>query len=82
MTARCHKVDAMHTVDVIEAALNQALQPLALEVIDFFQLDKASAIQIKDKVMASVCNWESVATRVGLGRAEQQLMAPAFNVKN
>lgn len=61
---------------------NSLSYELALEVIDFFQLDKASAIQIKDKVMASVCNWESVATRVGLGRAEQQLMAPAFNVKN
>ncbi len=53
---------------------------LAMEVIDFFQLNKETAQQIKNKVLASVANWESVATMVGIGRAEQQLMAPAFNI--
>ena len=53
---------------------------LAMEVIDLFQLNKETAQQIKNKVLASIANWESVATKVGIGRAEQQLMAPAFNV--
>ncbi len=53
---------------------------LAMEVIDLFQLDEKMAQQIKNEVLASVENWQSVATKVGLSRAEQQLMAPAFNV--
>lgn len=53
---------------------------LVMEVIDYFQLTKQDAFQIKNEVLESVRNWESVATRVGLSRAEQQLMAPAFNV--
>ena len=53
---------------------------LAMEVIDFFQLIEGDAQQIKDEVLESVRNWEAVATKVGLSRAEQQLMAPAFNI--
>ena len=53
---------------------------LALEVIDYFQLTEMDAVQIKNEVLQSVVLWESVATKIGLGRAEQQLMAPAFNV--
>ncbi len=53
---------------------------LVLEVIDFFQLSEARAIEIKNKVLASVRNWETVATNIGLNRAEQQTMRPAFNV--
>ena len=53
---------------------------LAMEVIDFFQLGKEDALQIKNEVLTSVGNWESVATTIGLGRVEQQLMAAAFNV--
>ncbi len=53
---------------------------LAMEVIDFFQLSEESARQIKDQVLSSVSNWKTVATNVGLGRAEQQVMASAFNV--
>jgi len=51
-----------------------------MEVIDFFQLIESDALQIKDEVLASVRKWEVVATKVGLNRGEQQLMAPAFNV--
>ena len=54
---------------------------LVLEVIDFFQLSEARAIEIKKKVLASVSNWETVATNIGLNRAEQQTMRPAFNVQ-
>ncbi len=39
-----------------------------------------SAVQIKREILASVCNWEAVAMKVGLGRAERQVMAHAFNV--
>ncbi|MFV1985048.1 MAG: HipA domain-containing protein, partial [Thiohalomonadales bacterium] len=53
---------------------------LAMEVIDFFQLSEENAIKIKSKVLASVSNWVTVATKTGLSRVEQQLMAPAFNV--
>jgi len=53
---------------------------LAMDVIDFFQLEKKDAVQIKSKVLTSVNNWKSMAAKIGLGRAEQQLMAPAFNV--
>lgn len=52
---------------------------LAMEVIEFFQLDKTTAKKIKDKVMESVRQWGKVATNIGISRSEQQLMAPAFN---
>lgn len=53
---------------------------LALEVIDFFQLDKQQALRIKDEVLASVTQWRSVASKLGIGRSEQQRMGSAFNV--
>ncbi len=53
---------------------------LAFEVIDFFQLQRAEAEKIKNQVLNSVSNWQKVASRAGISRSEQQLMAPAFNV--
>ncbi len=53
---------------------------VAMGVIDFFQLSQERAEQIKSKVLTSVSKWEEVATKVGLSRAEQQLMESAFNV--
>jgi serine/threonine-protein kinase HipA len=53
---------------------------LAMEVIEFFQLDRAQALKIKDEVLASVSNWTSKASAVGLSRSEQQMMEPAFNL--
>lgn len=53
---------------------------LALEVIDFFQLDQAEAQQIKTEVLESVSKWQDVATKVGISRSEQQQMEQAFNV--
>ncbi|VAW73689.1 Toxin HigB / Protein kinase domain of HipA, partial [hydrothermal vent metagenome] len=52
---------------------------LAMEVIDFFRLSETRAKKIKAEVLASVVNWEAVATKAGLGRAERQAMAAAFN---
>ena len=59
---------------------NSLSYELAMEVIDFFRLSEARAVQIKSEVLASVSNWELVAKKVGLGRAERQVMAAAFNV--
>jgi len=53
---------------------------LAMEVIDFFRLSETRAKKIKTEVLASVVNWEAVAKKAGLGRAERQAMAAAFNV--
>jgi len=59
---------------------NSLSYDLAMEVMDFFQLDKTTAETIKDEVLASVGQWEKVATNIGISRNEQQLMAPAFNI--
>lgn len=53
---------------------------LAMEGIDFFQLTQEKAKRVKDEVLSAVGKWNGVATQVGLSRAEQQQMAPAFNV--
>ncbi|KGK43038.1 hypothetical protein LH51_02720 [Nitrincola sp. A-D6] len=53
---------------------------LAMQVIDFFQLEKNEAVKNKNEVLASVRQWESVAKSIGIRRGEQQLMSPAFNV--
>jgi len=59
---------------------NSMSYELAMEVIDFFQLPEEDALQIKCAILASVSNWEAVAIKVGLDRAERQTMAPAFNL--
>jgi serine/threonine-protein kinase HipA len=51
---------------------------VAMDVIEFFQLDKTTAGKIKDEVTESVMQWEKMATDIGIGRGEQQLMASAF----
>ena len=53
---------------------------LAMEVIEFFQLNKTAANKIKDDVLASVSQWEKCATNIGISRSEQQLMQSAFNI--
>ncbi len=53
---------------------------LAMDVIEFFQLDKITANQIRTEVLTSVNNWKKVAAEIGISRSEQQLMALAFNV--
>lgn len=70
--------DGLHlNISDIDNSLNY---DLALEVIDFFQLDQAEAEQIKTEVLESVSQWRDVATRVGISRSEQQQMEQAFNV--
>lgn len=53
---------------------------LAMSAIDFFQLDTQRAEKIKTEVLLAVSSWQTVATSVGLNRAEQTTMAAAFNV--
>jgi len=47
---------------------------LAMEVIEFFQLNASEAQNIKDEVLTSVGHWEDVATKAGISRSEQKLM--------
>jgi serine/threonine-protein kinase HipA len=53
---------------------------LAMEVIDFFQLDRRQAHKIKDEVLTNVAEWRLAASEIGLSRSEQQMMQPAFNL--
>ena len=53
---------------------------LAFEVIDFFRLTHNEATQIYDEVLSAVKNWQVVAKRLGISRAEQLTMQSAFNV--
>lgn len=53
---------------------------LAMEVIEFFQLEHSEAESIKSQVLKQVGKWQEVASKAGISRGEQQLMAPAFNV--
>lgn len=59
---------------------NSLSYDLAMDVIDFFQLDQKEANKIKAEVLASVGRWEAVARSIGISRSEQQLMSPAFNI--
>lgn len=53
---------------------------LAFEVIDFFRLTHDEATQIYDQVLGAVTNWQTVANRLGISRAEQLAKQEAFNV--
>lgn len=53
---------------------------LAMEVIGFFQLGIEEAQTIKNDVLSSVEKWQVVAAEVGISRAEQQKLKPAFKL--
>ena len=53
---------------------------LAMEVIEFFQLDMTQAQRIKNDVLASVARWQLVAGSIGISKGEQQQMESAFNI--
>ncbi len=53
---------------------------LAMDAIEFFQLNREQVLKIKDEVLASVGKWRAQASAVGLGRSEHNLMEPAFNL--
>lgn len=52
----------------------------AMDVIDFFRLNKPQAQSILDQVRASVATWEEVATQTGISPNQQMRMQPAFNL--
>ena len=53
---------------------------LAFDVKDFFRLSQTQATQIYDEVLNAVKQWQIVAKRLGLSRAEQAMKESAFNV--
>ncbi|WP_417436799.1 type II toxin-antitoxin system HipA family toxin [Idiomarina abyssalis] len=53
---------------------------LAFEVKDFFRLSQTQASQIYDEVLNAVKQWQAVAKRLGISRAEQAMKKSAFNV--
>jgi serine/threonine-protein kinase HipA len=52
---------------------------LALEVCIYFRLKEDRAIEIIEEVKAAVKDWQSVATKYGISRAEQELKSMAFS---
>ena len=59
---------------------NSLSYDLAMDVIDYFRLNKGQAQSIVNQVKESVSAWEGVATKSGISRNEQKLMEPAFNL--
>lgn len=53
---------------------------LAFDVKDFFRLSQTQAVQIYDEVLNAVKQWQPVAKRLGISRAEQAMKESAFNV--
>jgi serine/threonine-protein kinase HipA len=57
---------------------NTASLALALEVAGYFDLDAAKAREIAAQVGSATAKWRDEATRHGLGKAEIDRMASAF----
>jgi serine/threonine-protein kinase HipA len=51
---------------------------LALEVIEFFRMDKGSGLRIIDRIKESVSRWRRIADRYQLPKSEQDRMAKVF----
>lgn len=51
---------------------------LALEVANFFRVEKIKAKEITENIKETVSSWQSVASKYGLSRGEQELMSAAF----
>lgn len=52
---------------------------LALEVIEFFRMDRDSGVKIIERLKESVSRWRRVADRYNLPRSEQERMAKVFD---
>lgn len=60
---------------------NNALDfDLAKSVGEYFRLTSKEMDQIINEVRAVVVNWQEIAKKNGISRAEQELMASAFNI--
>lgn len=53
---------------------------LALEVCEYFRLDKKKASGIIKIIKNSVSNWRAVANSLSISKTEQELMAKAFRI--
>ena len=51
---------------------------LALDVAEFFRIDKTKAVDIINQIKNTVSKWRQIATRHNLSRNEQELMTLAF----
>ena len=51
---------------------------LALEVHEFFRLNKVEAMAIVGQVKSAVSKWRKLATRYGISKINQELKVPAF----
>lgn len=51
---------------------------LALEVADFFRIEKDNAKKITENIKKTVGTWRNIALKYGLSRREQELMSAAF----
>lgn len=72
------KANELHlAIDEKNASLDYSL---AMNVIDFFQLNLKEAEEIKAQVINGVSRWAAVAEEVGISRGQRELMAPAFNI--
>lgn len=52
---------------------------LALEVIEFFRMDRDSGVKIIERLKESISRWRRVADRYKLPRSEQERMAKVFD---
>ena len=60
---------------------NNALDmELAKSVGEFFRLDDKQMETIIEEVLSSVSKWKAIANRLGISRAEQELMRGAFSI--
>lgn len=64
----------------IDTYNNQLDFELAKSVGAYFQLDNNSMNQIINEVIVVVKQWKIIAKDIGISRAEQELMTPAFNI--
>ena len=53
---------------------------LALTVGELFQLKENQMHQIIKEVSIAVKDWRTIATKLGISRAEQEEMSPAFRI--
>ena len=54
---------------------------LALEVIDYFRIEKTKAEKIVKQIQEKVSCWKNIAGRYNISKAEQNSMAKAFKVR-
>ena len=60
---------------------NNALDfELAISVGQFFQMKDSQMHQIIKEVVSVVNDWRPLASKLGIPRAEQEMMSPAFNL--